>query len=197
MRWLEEICWELLLKSRLFISLNLPDEAIEKIIILRNTIRDDKNIKWETKDKLHLTIKFIGDVSNELIEEISNELLFINQYPELECSFYKFGFFYRDEKPTILWAGLKTSDVLDKLIKDLNGQLSKFSIPVEQRRFYPHITLLRIKKDPGINFVNTFKNFTFEPVLFKANSVTLYKSILHSEGSIYYEIKNYKLKGLE
>ena len=185
------------MKNRLFVSLNLPDKVIEQIISLRDNICGNENIRWEPKNKLHLTIKFIGDVSNEIVEEISNELLFINQYPEIKCSFNKFGFFYRDEKPTILWAGLVVDDLFNNLVKDLNENLNKFSIPTEHRKFNPHITLLRIKNDSGNNFVNNFKNFTFEPILFKANSVTLYKSIVHIEGSKYFEIKNYKLKELE
>jgi 2'-5' RNA ligase len=185
------------LKSRLFVSLNLPDNVIERIVGIRDKICGNENLKWEHRDKLHLTIKFIGDVSNEMVEEISDELIFVTQYPEIKCSFNKFEFFYRDEKPTILWAGLKIDDLLSLLIKDLNQKLGKFSIPAEKRKFNPHITLLRIKNDPGINFVNNFKNFTFEPILFTTNSVTLYKSILHPVASEYIEIKNYKLKELE
>ena len=83
------------------------------------------------------------------------------------------------------------------MITEVNTRLEKLSIPIEQRKFNPHITLLRIKNDPGINFVNSFKNFTFKPILFTANTITLYKSILHPEGSEYIEIKNYKLKELE
>jgi 2'-5' RNA ligase len=83
------------------------------------------------------------------------------------------------------------------MVAELNEKLKSFNIPTEQRKFNPHITLLRIKNDPGINFVNNFKNFTFKPILFTANSITLYKSILYPEGSKYYEIKNYKLKELE
>ena len=83
------------------------------------------------------------------------------------------------------------------MITELNERLTKFSIPIEKRKFNPHITLLRIKNELGINFVNNFKNFTFKPILFTANTVTLYKSILHPEGSKYSEIKNYKLKELE
>ena len=185
------------MKSRLFVSLNLPDNVIERIVSLRDNICDDKNLKWETKEKLHLTIKFIGDVSNEMVKEISDELLFVNQYPTIKCSFNKFGFFYRDDKPFILWAGLTADEKLNDLITEVNKSLEKFSIPSEQRIFNPHITLLRIKNDPGINFVNNFKNFTFEPILFTTNSVTLYKSILHPVGSEYIEIKNYKLNELE
>ncbi len=185
------------MKNRLFVSLNLPDNVIDQIISLRDGISTDKKIKWEPKDKLHLTIKFIGDVSDEMMDKISNELLFINQYSLIKCTFNKFGFFYRDGKPIILWAGLSVDDQLDNLIIGLNENLKKFSIPPEKRKFNPHITLLRIKNDPEINFVNNFKNFTFIPVLFSTNKVTLYKSILHSGGSEYIKIKNYKLKQLE
>ncbi|HEX9253648.1 MAG TPA: RNA 2',3'-cyclic phosphodiesterase [Ignavibacteriaceae bacterium] len=185
------------MKNRLFVSLNLPDNVIEQIISLRDKICDDKSIKWESKEKLHLTIKFIGDVSGGIMNEISNELSFIIDYPSIKCSFNRFGFFYRDGKPIILWAGLNVDDLVNDLISELDDKLKKYSIPIEHRKFNPHITLLRIKKDPGISFVNNFKNFTFEPMLFTANSITLYKSVLHPNGSKYFEIKNYKLKELE
>lgn len=183
--------------NRLFISLDLPDNVIEQIIGLRDKICTEKNIRWEPKEKLHLTIKFIGDVSDEMMNKISNELLFVNNYQTIKCSFNKFGFFYRDDKPFILWAGLTVDETLFDLITEVNASLEKLSIAIEQRKFNPHITLLRIKNDHGINFVHNFKNFTFEPILFTANSISLYKSILHSAGSKYIKIKNYKLKELE
>jgi len=185
------------LKNRLFVSLNLPDPVLEQMIAIRDSVSNNKNVKWEPKEKLHLTIKFIGDVSSETTNEISSDLAFIENYSSIKCSLNKFGFYYRGNKPIILWAGLETDVILNKLIAELNERLKNFNIPVEQRKFNPHITLLRIKNDPGINFVKNFKNFTFKPILFTTNSVTLYKSILHSEGSEYIEIKNYKLKELE
>lgn len=185
------------MKNRLFVSLNLPVDIIEQIILIRDDIWDDKNLKWEPKEKLHLTIKFIGDVSPQITDNISNELMFIENYSSIKCEFNKFDFFYRDGKPKIIWVGLETDVFLKRLIAEINDRLSKYSISVENRKFNPHITLLRIKNDMGINFVNSFKNFTFKPILFMANSISLYKSILHPEGSIYSEIKNYKLKELE
>jgi 2'-5' RNA ligase len=161
---------------------------------MRDGIWDDKNLKWELKEKLHLTIKFIGDVSSEITDKVKEELTFIKNYSVIKCAFTKFGFFYRDNKPKILWVGLETDVFLKNLISELNERLNKFSIPIEQRKFSPHITLLRIKNDPGDNFVNKFNNFTFKPILFTTNSITLYKSILNPHGSIYSEIKNYKLK---
>jgi RNA 2',3'-cyclic 3'-phosphodiesterase len=167
------------------------------MIAMRDSIPNNLNVRWETKEKLHLTLKFIGDVSVETTNEISDDLAFIENYYSMKCSLNKFRFYYRDNKPVILWAGLDTDVLLNKLMTELNDRLKNFNIPVEQRKFSPHITLLRIKNDPGINFVNNFKNFTFKPILFTANSITLYKSILQTEGSKYQEIKNYKLKELE
>ncbi|MCK7524964.1 MAG: hypothetical protein MZV64_48830 [Ignavibacteriales bacterium] len=66
---------------------------IKEIIGLRDKICTEKNIRWEPKEKLHLTIKFIGDVSDEMMDKISNELLFVNNYQSIKCSFNKFGFF--------------------------------------------------------------------------------------------------------
>ena len=185
------------MKNRLFVSLNLPSSVVEQMIVARDSVSNNINVKWEPKEKLHLTLKFIGEVSTEISNEISNDLVFIENYSSIKCSLTKFGFYYRDGKPIILWAGLETDVILNNLIIDLNERLKNFNIPVEQRKFNPHITLLRIKNDAGIDFVNNFKNFTFEPILFTTNSVTLYNSILLQEGSKYFEIKNYKLKKLE
>ncbi|HRN27519.1 MAG TPA: RNA 2',3'-cyclic phosphodiesterase [Ignavibacteriaceae bacterium] len=185
------------MKNRIFISLNLTDKVIEKMISLRDTVCKDEKLKWEPKERLHLTIKFIGDVSDEVIDKISNELFFITKYLQINCSINRFDFFYRDRKPSILCAGLTVDNSLNKMISEIDKSLNKFSIPIENRIFNPHITLLRIKKQLENNFVHNFKNFTFEPILFNATSVTLYKSILHQEGSEYIKIKNYKLKELE
>ncbi len=167
------------------------------MISIRDSVSNYENVNWEPKEKLHVTLKFIGDVSSEITNEVSNDLVFIEKYSLIKCSFTKFGFYYRYNKPIILWAGLETDVILYKLVAELNEKFKDFNIPVEPKKFNPHITLLRIKNDLGINFVNNFKNFTFKPILFNANSVTLYKSILYPEGSKYYEIKNYKLKELE
>ncbi len=179
---------------RLFIALNIPDEVKEKLIVIRDAVQSSKNLKWEPNEKLHLTLKFIGEVNDELLSQIVDELYFTENYSVINCSIYKFDFFFRNKKPSILWAGLKTDESLLKLVDEINIRLKKFSIPVEDKKFKSHLTLMRIKNDPGINFVNNFKNFTFEPILFTANSVSLFKSELHPSGSKYFELKNYKLK---
>jgi len=178
---------------RLFIALNIPENVKDQLILLRDFVAG-ANFKWESKEKLHLTIKFIGDTTESNVEKIIYELKFLEDYSTISCSINDFGFFFRDKNPSILWAGIKVDDSLLEIIDKIESALEIFSIKKEKRKFHPHLTLLRIKKNPGNNFINSFKNFKFEPIFFQANSISLYKSELKSTGSVYQEIKNYKLK---
>ena len=180
--------------NRLFISLNIPNNIINKLIELRNSVWNSGDLRWEHSSKLHVTLKFIGDVDQDKTNLLAERLELISDFETFNCSLEKFGFFFRDDNPSILWAGLVIDDNIVKLIKSIDEILSEFSVAADKKKFKPHITLLRLRKDPGINFVNKFKNFSFEPILFQANSVTLYKSVLEKSGSKYYEIKKYHLK---
>ena len=180
--------------NRLFISLNIPDNIIDSLVELRKLCWDDDNIKQEPKEKLHVTLKFIGDVNQSKTDDLVDRLRFINDYSAFGCILENFGFFFRDGTPSILWAGLNIDEKIIKLIKHIEEILDDLSIISDKKKFKPHITLTRLRKDPGNDFVNTFKNFSFEPIIFQSNSITLYKSVLELKGSRYYEIKKYFLK---
>lgn len=126
---------------------------------MRDTISVDKNVKWEPINKLHLTLKFIGNVSNEMMGKISDELIFFKEYEMIKCSCIKFGFFYRDRKPNILMAQLVVDDQLQLVIDKINETLNKFNIPTENRKFNPHITLLRIKMSWKLTLLTSSKNY--------------------------------------
>jgi len=179
---------------RLFTALNIPEEIKDKLIEVRNSVIPNLNFKWESREKLHLTLKFIGDFPTEDVDQIKSELTFLENYSPLKSEFFNFGFFFRHNKPVILWAGMKISEPINEIISELNLRLEKFSILKENREFKPHLTLLRIKNDFDESLIHKFKNFTFEPINFYSNSISLYKSELHKSGSKYFEIINYKLK---
>lgn len=181
---------------RLFIALNIPDDIKEKIINLRNSvIPNPMDYKWESIDKLHLTLKFIGEVEENLAEEISKELDFIALYNTFNCSFTKFGFFYSGGKPVILWLGLRINREIFNLVDELNSKLIKFDIEPEKRKFKPHLTLMRIRKKIDKNFIYSFENCKLPETEFITNSVSLIKSELQTDSSKYTKIKNYNLMG--
>jgi 2'-5' RNA ligase len=185
--------------SRLFIALKVPAEIREKIITLRDEAIKDSNLyKWEPEEKIHLTLKFIGEVKAEITESIINSLKFVEEYRSFDCKLTRFGFFYKQDREgrlaKILWIGLSFSDYVNQLVEKINIELEKFSIPVDKRKFQPHITIKRLRGDEGSNFIESFESFKVPGVQFKANEVALIKSDLLPKGSKYTEIKKYSLK---
>lgn len=181
---------------RLFVALNISDEIKGEIISLRNkVIPNPSDYKWEKKEKLHLTLKFIGNVEEKLVDKIQNEMSFLPEYKPFNCSFSKFGFFYSGKIPKILWLGLRINDEIFGLVKRLNDKLVLYNIPGEKREFKPHLTILRVKKKLNKNFINSFENCKLPETKFITDSVSLVKSELLQGGSKYSEIKNFKLMG--
>ncbi len=182
---------------RLFVALNIPQKIKEEIIQLRNgIIINPLDYKWEAPDKFHLTLKFIGEVDESLVEKIQEEISFINEYKAFNCSLSKFGFFYSGREPKILWLGLNINEEIFDLVVRLNEELVKFGIEKEKEKFKPHLTLMRVRKKLDKNFINSFENCKLPHTEFLADSISLIKSELLSSGSKYTEIKKYKLQSM-
>ena len=181
--------------TRLFVALNIPEEVKKEIVKIRREVYPDDNIlRWERDEKLHLTLKFIGHVKEELVHPIADSLNFIQEYKKFNCSFYKFGFFFKRKEAKILWLGFQIDERIKELADELNKRLNKFSVPVEEREFKAHLTLLRIRQAVDKKFIDKFLNYQLPEKEFTAEEISLFKSQLKPEGSIYTEIKKIKLK---
>ena len=181
--------------TRLFIALEIPHEIREKISALREEVESGAlNFKWEPSDKIHLTIKFIGEVKDELVGPMSDSLGFLEKYGKIKCKLTRFGFFIKNGKPQILWIGLWVESILFNIADELNKELTKFDIPEETRKFKPHLTLLRIKKRFPEEWVSEFNNFIIPEINFISDSILLIKSELLPESSKYTVIKKFNLK---
>lgn len=181
--------------NRLFIALKIPKEIREKIISFRDeAIINPAAFRWEPEEKIHLTLKFIGDVKDELTEPIIESLNFIPGYNSFDCALTRFGFFYNLGQPKILWMGLSLNESIYQLVDKINKELEVFSIHTERKKFQPHLTVKRLKGDEGDTFIKSFESFKIPGIKFKAGEIALMKSDLLPKGSRYTEIKNYNLK---
>ena len=180
---------------RLFVALKIPD--VVKSEIFKNCFAASDNpsdYRWEDKDKIHLTLKFIGEVKEELLPQITDELEFVKNYSAFDCKVSRFGFFFRENQAKILWCNLETDESIVSLVNELNKRLTKYDIEIEKRKFKGHLTLLRIKKPVSENFIKRFKEYSFDPVKFNANEIALIQSMLKPVGSEYKVLKIYELK---
>lgn len=181
--------------TRLFIALEIPEDIRFKISEFKDAaVPDSGKLKWEPIEKIHLTLKFVGDVKDEMVNPIMSSLDFLNQYEKIKCSLTKFGFFSRHGIPQILWIGLRVDSILYNIVEQLNSNLVKFELPVEERKFKPHLTLLRIKRRFPEKWVSDFNSFIIPEIDFISDNIMLIKSELLPESSKYTVLKKFNLK---
>ncbi len=162
-------------------------------VIVKKIIKNFNNYRWEQKEKIHLTLKFIGDFEESKIPLLIEDLYFLESIKPFQSELTNLGFFYRDMEPKILWAGLKIEERVLELVDNLNSKLEKFGIKPEKRKFNPHLTLMRIKKHPDESFINEINNSSLEGIEFIANKISLMKSTLTKHGSTYNELNVFEL----
>ncbi len=180
--------------SRLFAALEIPAYVKDRIEELRKEVTgENTDFNWESSGKLHLTLKFIGEVKDELLEPITEILSFVEQYSAINCSLTRFGFFFKHGFPQILWIGLWVEMNLFNIVEQINEKLSKFGIAVDERKYKPHLTLLRIKKRFPEQWVAKFNSFIIPEINFNSDSILLVKSELLPGSSKYTVIKKFKL----
>ncbi|MEW6508129.1 MAG: RNA 2',3'-cyclic phosphodiesterase [Bacteroidota bacterium] len=180
---------------RTFLALEIPESVINETINTRNNVVTNFEwIRWESKDKLHVTLKFLGDTKPDLIENIFSSLeLLSKKYSTFDLQLDRFGFFKSNRVPHILWAGLKENLELEKFAKEIDILCSKFGFEKEKRKFKPHITMLRIKNENIFKQVILLDNYKLPEVKFAGDKITLFQSILLRSGSIYKPLRSIRL----
>lgn len=180
---------------RLFVALIIPEKIKEEVFKhCYAAVENPSDFRWEAREKVHLTLKFIGEVKEELLSQIIDELEFVKNNSSFNCKISKFGFFFRESEAKILWCNLETDNSIISLVEELNSRLQKFDIENEKRKFKGHLTLLRIKNKVSEKFIESFKEYTFNPIKFNANEIALIQSVLKPTGSEYKVLKIYELK---
>jgi len=167
---------------RLFIAALLPEEIKKQLTESINSLKHEVDgVKWERPEKLHITLKFLGDVEESKLDSIDDLLIKLSSaYSSFNLSLTDFGGFPNLKKPRILYVGLSTNSLLSKLVSELEEELSVLGFEKESRKFIPHITLGRVKKKINIQYSPQITKNSF-----KVTQIGLIKSKLSSSGSVY------------
>ena len=182
---------------RVFIGIKLDDNtlgAIEKFLEPFKKISTP--IRWVKLKNVHLTLKFIGEVSEEICSEIENILINNNYNIEpFEITVEGCGKFGRGSSLSILWTGIGQNEKLSLLFKKIEDSLEKIGINKETRDFKPHLTVGRNRKQ--FNFKSILKlieeNVDVFISKFRVNAFQFIKSELTQTGPIYTVLKEISL----
>lgn len=177
--------------TRCFIALELPQEAVESIKNIQKLIKNKNFLigKFIDPENLHLTIKFLGEISEEKIKNIRTGLKKIN-FKKFEGSLGGIGVFSR-KFLKIIWLKLLGKGVFE-LQKEVDGSLSEIFHP--ELRFMSHITIARVKRTTDKTaLLNYLKNLKTPKMKFLIKNFLLMKSELNPQGPTYTILERYKL----
>jgi len=180
---------------RTFIAIDISETAREAITEYIKRLLSDLprvNISWERPEKLHFTIRFLGDTAEDGLERVCQIAKSVaREFTPFEVRITETGVFPHPKSPRILWLGARQgSDEMVKLNLDIEARLQAAGFPREKRPFHPHLTIGRVRDQlRSRELVRTHKQRQLEPIMFIATSLTLYESKLEKAGSVYSAIR--------
>lgn len=166
---------------RCFISLKLSEEATNYLSEIQRRIKKENLFvgKFTAKENLHLTLKFLGEINEERMEEVKEKLREI-KFKNFKTELGNAGFF-DNKKYGIIWIRLENCEELQKKIdKSLSGLFKP------EERFMPHLTIARTKKIKDKKKLTSFlNNLKIGSIKFLVNKFYLMNSRLSKDGPEY------------
>lgn len=179
---------------RAFIALELPiflQDAIQTSTArLRKTLGSDL-IRWTPAHNIHLTLKFLGDVSPANMEIIKQMLTMESaQHSAFDMRVEEIGSFPTSKRPRVLWAGLNAPASLPSLARGIETASARLGYPAEERGFSPHLTIGRVRQNASATDLQKIRAALEETKIgnlgaVHIDSVHLFKSNLQPGGSVY------------
>ena len=179
---------------RAFIAIDLPPDVQNCLAQISEELIDqlgEKSVRWVPVENIHLTLKFLGDVSlnnlDVLKEILSSETA--TQKP-IEISIGRLGAFPKVRRPRVIWVGIEAPPELLALQRSIEGRTIKVGYPPDERDFSPHLTLGRVSRTASpedVRKIGDVLSTSLVGFLGAAwvKAIHLYKSDLQPSGAVY------------
>jgi RNA 2',3'-cyclic 3'-phosphodiesterase len=193
---------------RLFVAIDIDDAIRGKVIrFIEGVSGFAPDARWARPESLHVTLKFIGEKSEEEADKIKRALGMIAANP-LDIIFRGYGFFPGVRAPRVFWIGIEGGPKLASLAVTVDETLARLDIPKEEHAYTPHLTLARSaggsgsprkqKSDhPNSGFQRLQEKLAAMPTpefgTMTAHEFFLYQSQLSPAGSKYTKLAGFRL----
>ncbi len=160
-------------------------------------------LKWVPPENIHLTLKFLGDISVRnlrLIQEMLAREAAL--YPPFEFSAGTLGAFPNTRHPRVIWVGVQAPQVLYNLQESIERVMARLGYPPDTRPFHPHLTLARMSRTARAEDIRALGlMLRKEQVGYlgstRVNEVHLYQSDLRPTGAVYTRLFSARLRPSE
>ncbi|MBV9549982.1 MAG: RNA 2',3'-cyclic phosphodiesterase [Alphaproteobacteria bacterium] len=153
--------------------------------------------RWQSREQLHLTLSFIGEVDGRDAAMIDDALAAIRA-PAFCLQLHGVGQFGegRKSRSHALWAGARANPALEHLQRKVESAIRRVGAPTDSHKFTPHVTLARMRHpEPGRVVEWLTHHALYSSAEFDIGAFHLYSSKLTSDGSIYRIEQSYDLEG--
>lgn len=173
---------------RAFIALTLPEAVRHSLAALQDTLATSRaDVRWVDVQQLHLTLKFLDDITDEQRRAVEALLVRIAQEtPALTLSLESVGAFPSVRAPRVVWVGVKEGqDDVTRLACAIEAASATLPVRREPRPFAAHITLGRVRSPRHLAALTRhLEQIVWQPPQpWTARAVTLYESRLGSSGA--------------
>ena len=169
-------------------AINLPAPVRDTVYEAASPLRDAAGwVSWTPRDKLHLTVKFIGEQPDAIVAAVARDLeRTASRHAPIALGLGGIGAFPNFRRPHVVWVGVEPHPRLELLHHDVEQACERHGIDVEGRAFRPHLTLGRVGRRPDPEAVRSLararRDVTFRTEIV-VDSVDLMRSELRPEGA--------------
>ena len=186
---------------RVFCAIELPETARE--LVLRHIARlkdvvPDAKASWSRDANLHLTLKFLGEIPQNSVSDLSNAASrAVAELAPFSIRLEETGIFPKHGQPRVLWIGITdSSGNLGELHARLEDESANAGFAGDDRPFHPHLTLARLRQPRHARtLAAAHQQLEFEPAEIAVSELLVIKSELSSTRSKYTVVSRHPLGG--
>ena len=176
---------------RLFAALSIPPEIGRALQTRQSGI---EGARWRPLEALHVTLRFYGDVREDVARDLDAELMAISGRP-FAITLSGAGAFDNGEGIDAVWAGVAENPALTRLAEACEGAARRVGLKPEKRRYLPHVTLAYLRRpDPAQVAAWIQANNLLKSPPIPIAGFSLYSSFQGKEGSYYRAEAEYPLR---
>ena len=178
-------------RVRLFVAAEIPIQIKHELSCLQKSVQESGFLAgtYPKPEAMHLTLKFIGDVSQDRVPAIQNVLRSI-KYKSLEARLSTLAFFGNTRTPKIMYVDVDCPGLAD-LVRMMDDLLKDFCMP-EEREFKSHLTIVRITQTiDSEGMLRMLDQMDVKKLSFSIDHFNLMQSRLNSEGPVPTTIERY------
>jgi 2'-5' RNA ligase len=179
---------------RAFIAIDLTPEILNRLDKVAGQLKDrlaNVPIRWVLAGNIHLTLKFLGDVSLANLELLKKILQAeAARHHGFEISVGGLGAFPSTRRPRVIWAGVEAPQELSAVHSGIETEMARLGYAREEREFSAHLTLGRVSRNTTSAEVRLIGSVLESAKIgflgaASVNEVHLYKSDLQPDGVVY------------